>query len=64
MYANLRVSLANGEQMFAWKVEVGASTVVVHVDDPNDESKYTAPIGERIIPLTKDTPEITIEASW
>ena len=33
MYANLRVSLANGEQMFAWKVEVGASTVVVHVDD-------------------------------
>lgn len=40
MYANLKVSLEDGEPIPAWKVEVGPTTTVVHVDDNDGQSNY------------------------
>ncbi|HEY5708591.1 MAG TPA: hypothetical protein VIS51_04285 [Solirubrobacterales bacterium] len=61
MYANLVVRLADGEVLPAWQVTFTDTQVVVHLDDPFDESKYAAPQGTRML----DPPQIaSIKASF
>jgi hypothetical protein len=59
MYANLLVRLPYGpgkeghEEVFCHKVEYDplAGRIVLHLDDPMDQSSYAAPMGTREVPL-------------
>lgn len=65
MYANLIVRVphekGSGQEVFhAWKVEVGPTGVLIHLDDPEDESSYPVPVGEKRIAGRK----LSIEACF
>ena len=50
MYANLMVTLKDGEQLWAWQVSFpNNGGVLVHLDDPEDTSSYYKPAGERLL---------------
>jgi len=48
MYANLLVRLNSGEELYAHEITFPKNgRVLVHLDDPEDESSYCAPAGLR-----------------
>lgn len=65
MYANLRVTYRNSKgeerEVFASAIEREAKVLVITLDDPEDESSYAAPVGERRI-----SPDnlLSVEASF
>lgn len=64
MYAALkiRINRATGaETVYAWKLETAGTKIIIHLDDPEDESSYPAPNGT--LELHTGTP-FTVLASY
>lgn len=72
MYANLRVVIpashvSREEEVICHAVEIDPflNKVVLHLDDPADESKYAVPQGEREVPLSSlGARKLIVKANW
>ena len=58
MYANLKVTLPNGEEVYAYQVELFGDAVV-YLDDQDGSGKYAEPAGEKRV-----TGAVTVEADF
>jgi len=59
MYANLKVTTAQGKELAAWKVVVHPGYTEVHLDDDNLDSSYAEPKG-----MLRLRGLVTVEANW